>query len=128
MHKFSPGGARAAQRSVAANHTGSGEGGGSRREEVVEKREGERRRRGREEEIRGFSPTFSSRQIERLLVCFPITHRNNSKILFHRSLINRPSARQNFPTSLLWHLAPSPSVLTENFTLKTDHRSVLRAQ
>lgn len=67
MHKFSPGGARAAQRSVAANHTGSGEGGGGRREEVVEKE----KERGEEGEIRGFSPTFSSRQIERLLVCFP---------------------------------------------------------
>ena len=85
--------------------------------------EKEKERGGEEKEIRGFSPTFSSRQIERLLVCFPITHRNNSKILFHQSLINRLSARQNFPASLLWHSAPSSSVLLK--TLKTDHRSVL---
>ena len=45
MHTFSPGGARAAQRSVAANHTGSGEGGGRRRRRRKRRREEGRRRR-----------------------------------------------------------------------------------
>lgn len=49
MHKFSPRGAKAAQQSVAANHTGSREGGGGGRR---------RKRRGGQEQIRGLAETF----------------------------------------------------------------------
>lgn len=120
MHKFSPGGARAAQRSVAANHTGSGEGGGGRREEVVEKEKerGEEEGEGGRRRLEVLVQRFLRGRLKGCWFVSPITHRNNSKILFHRSLINRPSARRNFPTSLLWHSAPSSSVLTENFTFK----------
>lgn len=120
MHKFSPGGARAAQRSVAANHTGSGEGGGGRREEVVEKEKerGEEEGEGGRRRLEVLVQRFLRGRLKGCWFVSPITHRNNSKILFHRSLINRPSARRNFPTSLLWHSAPSSLVLTENFTFK----------
>lgn len=69
MHKFSPGGARAAQRSVAANHTGSSEGGGGARRR-------KERRGGEEKQIRGLVNIFfeADLKVAGLFLC---THREN---------------------------------------------------
>lgn len=69
MHKFSPGGARAAQRSVAANHTGSSEGGGGARRR-------KERRGGEEKQIRGLVNIFfeADLKVAGLFLC---THGEN---------------------------------------------------
>lgn len=71
MHKFSPGGARAAQQSVADNHTGSSKGGGG-----VE-RKGEEGRRSR---LEVYSRIFLEADLK-FHGLFPNTHWENNNPL-----------------------------------------------